>query len=180
MWARAPAGGRRRGKRAPPWGATMPHLRGRLGMRLLLGAERRLQACAVSSCWVPLSSALYIMCHCTFFVRRLVSGTSLVAVVSTALAASATYAQSGCVDPAAALLISPAAMLAAPLGARWTARLDCRALRTALGCFLVAVAPLVPLKVRFHKRTFFGMGVESCYPRGTAGGTSLSQVARLL
>lgn len=68
-------------------------------------------------------------------------------MVSTALASTYTYAQSGLLDPTAALLISPIAMLAAPAGARATARLDCAALRRALGWFLVVVAPLVPLKV---------------------------------
>jgi hypothetical protein len=45
------------------------------------------------------------------------------------------------------MLISPAAMLTAPLGARLTARLNCTALRRILGYFLLAAAPLVPLKV---------------------------------
>ena len=78
--------------------------------------------------------------------RRLVSGTSLAAVVSTAIASAYAYSSSGCVDLAAAALISPAAMLTAPLGARLTARLDCTALRRILGYFLLAAAPLVPLK----------------------------------
>lgn len=78
--------------------------------------------------------------------QRIVSGTSLAAVVSTALASSAVFAQGGCVDVAAAALIAPAAMLTAPLGARLASRLDCNALRRILGYFLIVVAPLVPLK----------------------------------
>lgn len=76
----------------------------------------------------------------------MVSGTSLAAVVSTALASAYTYSTQGCVDLAAASLISPAAMLTAPLGARLTARLDCAALRRILGYFLLAAAPMVPIK----------------------------------
>lgn len=75
-----------------------------------------------------------------------VSGTSLAAVLSTALVSAHTYSSSGCVDLAAAALVSPAAMLTAPLGARLTARLNCTALRRILGFFLLAAAPMVPLK----------------------------------
>ena len=55
------------------------------------------------------------------FICRLVSGTSLVAVVSTALASSYTYVSHGVVDAAAALVISCCAVLTAPLGANLTA-----------------------------------------------------------
>ena len=79
--------------------------------------------------------------------HRVVSGTSLAAVLATAVTSAYTYSAQGCVDPGAALLIAPAALLTAPLGARLTARLDCTALRRILGYFLLAVAPMVPLKV---------------------------------
>lgn len=62
------------------------------------------------------------------------------------MASAYTYSAQGCVDLGAAALISPAAMLTAPLGARLTARLNCTALRRILGFFLLAAAPLVPLK----------------------------------
>ena len=52
------------------------------------------------------------------------SGTSLVAVVTTALASSYTYLTHGVVDTAAALLISCCAVLTAPLGANLTATLN--------------------------------------------------------
>lgn len=78
------------------------------------------------------------------------SGTSLAAVVSTALVSAYTYSSSGCIDWGAALLLSPAAMLTAPLGARLTTRLDCRALRRILGYFLLVATPMVPLKVGDH------------------------------
>ncbi len=58
------------------------------------------------------------------FVCRLVSGTSLVAVVSTALASSYTYVSHGVVDATAALVISCCAVLTAPLGANLTATLN--------------------------------------------------------
>ncbi|KAI3424813.1 hypothetical protein D9Q98_008199 [Chlorella vulgaris] len=87
-----------------------------------------------------------IVSACKTIPQRLVSGTSLAAVLSTALVSAYTYSSSGCVDLASAMLISPAAMLTAPLGARLTARLNCTALRRILGYFLLAAAPLVPLK----------------------------------
>ena len=37
-------------------------------------------------------------------------------------------------------------MLTAPFGARLTSKLDCAALRRILGYFLLAAAPMVPLK----------------------------------
>ena len=58
------------------------------------------------------------------FVCRLVSGTSLVAVVSTALASSYTYVSHGVVDATAAPVISCCAVLTAPLGANLTATLN--------------------------------------------------------
>ena len=58
------------------------------------------------------------------FICRLVSGTSLVAVVSTAVASSYTYVSHGVVDAAAALVISCCAVLTAPLGANLTATLN--------------------------------------------------------
>lgn len=79
--------------------------------------------------------------------RRVVSGTSLAAVVSTAMASAYTYCSQGCVDLSAAAVISPVAMCTAPLGARLTTRLNCTALRRILGYFLLAAAPMVPLKV---------------------------------
>ena len=89
--------------------------------------------------------------------HRVVSGTSLVAVVATALTSAYVYSAEGRVDAAAALLISPAAMLTAPMGARLASRLDCAALRRTLAFFLLAAAPLVPLKA-------------SCCPRSPALG----------
>ncbi|GAB4821436.1 hypothetical protein N2152v2_008482 [Parachlorella kessleri] len=107
-----------------------------------------------------------IVSACRSIPQRVVSGTSLAAVVSTALVSSATYAQGGLVDPLSALLISPVAMLAAPWGAKWTARLDCAALRRALGWFLLVAAPLVPLKAVLLQGREGSLGVAQ---QGTAG-----------
>ncbi|KAL4437313.1 hypothetical protein ABPG75_004452 [Micractinium tetrahymenae] len=87
-----------------------------------------------------------IVSACKTIPQRVVSGTSLAAVLATALSSAYTYSSAGCVELGAAALISPAAMLTAPFGARLTSRLDCAALRRILGYFLLAAAPLVPLK----------------------------------
>lgn len=78
--------------------------------------------------------------------QRVVSGTSLVAVVGTASASAGTFAREGLTDYAAAALLGGAATLSAPLGARMTARMDCAALRRTLAWFLAGAAPMVPLK----------------------------------
>lgn len=83
---------------------------------------------------------------CPTIPQRLVSGTSLAAVISTAVVSASTFSNSGYVDVAAAVLIAPAAMVAAPMGAKMTSKMNCAALRRALGMFLMVVAPLVPLK----------------------------------
>jgi len=87
-----------------------------------------------------------IVSRCKNIPQKLVSGTSLVAVLSTALSSAATFGSGGCVDVAAAAIISPFAMMTAPFGARLTTKLDCNTLRRILGYFLFCVAPLVPLK----------------------------------
>lgn len=96
-----------------------------------------------------------IVSACKTIPQRLVSGTSLAAVLSTAMVSATTFGQAGCVDVTAALIISPIAMLIAPLGARATAYFDCAALRRILGYFLIAVVPLVPLRsyILSHKKT---------------------------
>jgi uncharacterized protein len=103
---------------------------------------------ALSSIFAPIlfPAVPTIVNACKTVPQRLVSGTSLAAVVSTAAVSAATFAQSGCVDFAAAAIISPIAMLTAPLGANMTTKLNCTALRRILGLFLCAMAPLVPLK----------------------------------
>jgi uncharacterized membrane protein YfcA len=87
-----------------------------------------------------------LVSRCKNIPQKLVSGTSLAAVLSTALASAMTFSSGGCVDIAAAAIISPLAMMTAPFGARLTTKLNCVTLRKILGYFLFFVAPLVPLK----------------------------------
>lgn len=77
----------------------------------------------------------------------MVSGTSLAVVASTASVSALTYTQHGCIDFVVAGLLAPAAMMAAPLGALATKRMDNTGLKRILGYFLYVVAVLVPLKV---------------------------------
>lgn len=87
-----------------------------------------------------------IVSACRSIPQRVVSGTSLAAVLGTAVASASAYAASDRVDLVSAALVASAAVLTAPLGARLASRLDCTTLRRTLGWFLLAVAPLVPLK----------------------------------
>ena len=57
--------------------------------------------------------------------QRVVTGTSLIAVLSTAAVSTYNFSHAGLVDPTAAAIIGGAAMLSAPFGARLTTRLDC-------------------------------------------------------
>lgn len=79
--------------------------------------------------------------HC-----RVIAGTSLAAVLATAVTSTVTFVGADRIDYAASLLIAPPAILLAPLGARCTSRLNCAALKRLLGWFLLAAAPMVPLK----------------------------------
>ena len=85
--------------------------------------------------------------------QRVITGTSLVAVLATASVSTVNFAQGGQIDFAAAAVVGAAAMVFAPLGARATAALDGVALKRALATFLLCAAPLVPLKaLAFAKR----------------------------
>ena len=78
--------------------------------------------------------------------QRVITGTSLVAVLATASVSTVNFVQGGQIDFAAAAVVGAAAMVSAPLGARATAALDAIALKRALAYFLLCAAPLVPLK----------------------------------
>lgn len=85
--------------------------------------------------------------------QRVITGTSLVAVLATASVSTVNFVQGGQIDFAAAAVVGAAAMVSAPLGARATAALDGIALKRALAYFLLCAAPLVPLKaLAFAKR----------------------------
>ncbi|DBA83447.1 TPA: hypothetical protein ACH3X2_006383 [Trebouxia sp. C0005] len=122
---------------------------------------------------------------CKALPQRLVSGTSLVAVVSTALASSYTYVSHGVVDATAALVISCCAVLTAPLGADLTATLNATALKKILGYFLVAVAFLVPLKSFLFQNKAASVTSENTplpsdanAPSETPAGVSLSHLSQ--
>lgn len=104
--------------------------------------------------------------------RRILSGTSLVAVLTTACISTATFAANGCIDLPASLLIAPPAVLLAPLGARFTSRLNCNALKRLLGWFLVVAAPLVPLKAYM-----FASRAEQLAAAGAAGAADAAGAA---
>jgi uncharacterized membrane protein YfcA len=72
--------------------------------------------------------------------------TSLVMVVFTGLAGALTYAMQGTVDWVAAMLIFPAAMVTASMGARLATRLAEWRLKRVFGWYLVFVALLLLLK----------------------------------
>ena len=78
--------------------------------------------------------------------QRIVTGTSLIAVLSTAAVSTYNFSQGGCVDPTAAAILGASAMLSAPIGAQLTTRMDCVQLRRLLAYFLLCAAPLVPIK----------------------------------
>ena len=77
---------------------------------------------------------------------RVVSGTSLCAVLATSAAAGWAYSDAGQVDWQAAGVLGAAAMVTAGAGARAVHRLPPQTTRRALGMFLCCVAPLVPAK----------------------------------
>jgi len=87
----------------------------------------------------------------TQVLQKVVSGTSLVAVIATSAASTAEYVKTGQVDVPAAGIIASAAVLSAPLGARATSVLSQAALKRCLGVFLWGAAPLVPLKHHLFK-----------------------------
>jgi uncharacterized membrane protein YfcA len=87
-----------------------------------------------------------ILSMCKTIPQRVLVGTSLGAVVSTALASGSIFMSHDSVDLASAAIIATSAMTMAPFGARLTTRLDCRQLRQILAYFLFCAAPLVPIK----------------------------------
>ncbi|KAG8461440.1 hypothetical protein KFE25_001044 [Diacronema lutheri] len=88
-------------------------------------------------------------------------GTSLVAVVSTGLGGCVSFASHGQVDWPAAAAIAATASLSAVAGARATSRLSGATLKRLMGVFMMAVAPLVPLKGYLQHRSSAG-GERTC------------------
>lgn len=83
---------------------------------------------------------------CPAIPQRLLSGTSLAAVLATAAAATPAYVSAGAVDAAAAAAVGGAALLAVRAGTGAALAARPRALRTALGAFLLVAAVLVPAR----------------------------------
>lgn len=75
-------------------------------------------------------------------------GTSLFAVAATGVSGALGY--QGHVDYEAAAAIAACGIVTAGLGASATTKLSAPALKRALGVFMIAVAPLVPLKGYLH------------------------------
>lgn len=107
---------------------------------------------------------------CASVPQRLLAGTSTAAVLATASVATAVFGTHGCIDASAALLITVPAVLAAPLGAQFTSRLDCNALKRVLGYFMLAAAPLIPLKTYlFQARKAEAEAAAATGAAGSAG-----------
>ena len=102
-----------------------------------------------------------VLASSTSIPQRVVSGTSLVAVVSTAVVSARTFGSENLVDARAAGILGASAMVSAPFGARLTARMNCDALRRMLAYFLMVSAPLVPAKaLAFRSRKEDGVERE--------------------
>lgn len=94
----------------------------------------------------------FIAGACATIPQRLVAGSSLAAVLATAAAAAPAYAGAGAVDVPSAAAVCGGALLAARAGARAAATARPRALRAALGWFLLVAAVTVPTKALLLKR----------------------------
>mmetsp|Transcript_7980 Transcript_7980/g.21898 ORF Transcript_7980/g.21898 Transcript_7980/m.21898 type:complete len:306 (+) Transcript_7980:36-953(+) len=108
-------------------------------------------------------------------------GTSLVAVVSTGIGGCASYASHGQVDWSAACAIAASASLSAIAGARATSALSGATLKRLMGFFMMAVAPLVPLKeyiVAARPAVADGGAAGGETPGSGASGLSTSQLAQ--
>lgn len=87
-----------------------------------------------------------IVAACGSVPQRLIAGSSLAAVVATAGAAAPAYVSAGAVDAPAAAAVCGGALVAARAGTRAALVARPRALRGALGAFVLAAAAAVPGK----------------------------------
>lgn len=78
--------------------------------------------------------------------QHVAHGTSLFAVTTTGLAGGLSYAMDGNVNFYSAGAIALSGMISARLGAKFSNRLSQTQLKKTLGAFMIAVAPIVPLK----------------------------------
>lgn len=79
------------------------------------------------------------------FSQHVAHGSSMVAILFTALSGGTGYAVQRAVDLTAAACVALSAMVTAGLGARWSHRLPAARLRGYFGMFLVAVSIVLPL-----------------------------------
>lgn len=88
--------------------------------------------------------------------QHIAHGTSLFAVTTTGLAGGLSYAMDGNVNFYSAGAIALSGMVSARFGAKFSNRLSQTQLKKTLGAFMIAVAPIVPLKPyleSFHRET---------------------------
>lgn len=83
---------------------------------------------------------------CPSLAQRIISGTSLATNVTTGVVSGAVYGSFGSVDLTSSLVIALSAVATAPLGSLMAHRLPSSKLKRILGYWLLAVAPLIPLK----------------------------------
>ena len=95
---------------------------------------------------------------CQGVAQKVVSGTSLVAVLATSAISTTQYVRTDAVDVPAAAIVAATAVLSAPAGARATTVLSQSALKKCLGAFLCAAAPLVPAKHYWFRQKSQGEG----------------------
>lgn len=120
---------------------------------MMMSAPLGFLAGAFGSCVGVGGGALVVpvLASATAAPQRVLSGTTLVAVVSTAIVSASRFGSEGLIDLEAAAILGGAAMLSAPMGARLTAKMNCEALRRTLAFFLLFAAPLVPMKALAFK-----------------------------
>jgi len=83
--------------------------------------------------------------------QHMAHGTSLFAVTTTGLAGGLSYALDGNVNFYSAGAIALSGMVSARFGAKFSHRLSQTQLKKTLGAFMIAVAPIVPLKPYLEK-----------------------------
>lgn len=84
--------------------------------------------------------------YCPSLPQRLISGTSLAAVVTTGFVSGLVYQRVGSLDLTSSAVIALSAVVTAPLGSLMAHRLHSAQLKRILGYWLIGVSPLIPIK----------------------------------
>lgn len=100
--------------------------------------------------------------------QRVISGTSLAAVIATGAAAGSVYWGASQVDLVSAAVVASSALLTAPMGARATHAFNCNTLRGFMAYWLFLAAAAVPLKAYL----FSGRAAQA--PDAAAGANTTS------